>query len=254
MPKPAISLIPQSGEHALIVGQNGSGKTAFACWLLARVEQAPIIVYDTKIEPKFNKFPGVVIVRTMEEALQHKDDVSVDYIVVRPPVEYMREPKLLDNMLWEHYSHFQHCPAYIDEAYTFHSNARPGPGLIALLTRGRSRGISTIISTQRPVMLSRFCITEAKKTYVFRLVDKADRRRLNDVIPDYADMPQPVKHGFYFFESGVMEEPVLFKPITLDKQFETGYTDNSSEGEGDGDGNNADPDTSTQAHLKHVWV
>lgn len=251
-----ISLIPEAGEHCLIVGQNGSGKTAFACWLLARVSLSPIVIYDTKIEPKFNKFPNSIVVADMHEALEHKDNVAVDYIVVRPPIQYMLEQKMLDHMLLTHYLEFKHCPAYIDEAYTFHINGRAGPGLTALLTRGRSRGISTIISTQRPVLLSRFCITEAKKSYIFKLVDRSDRKRLNDVIPDYADMPQPVKHGFYFFDSNSMEQPELFKPVTLDKRFETGYTDNIGGGQGnnnEGD-DNSPTDEPTQAPLKHVWV
>lgn len=242
-----VSIIPQKGEHALIVGQNGSGKTAFACWLLMRIPEAPIVIYDTKIEPKFTKLPNSKVITTMDEALKLKDDVTVDYIIVQPPVEFMREPKLLDDMLWYHFIHFQNCPAYVDEAYTFHVNGRAGQGLTALLTRGRSKGISTIISTQRPVLLSRFCITESKKVYIFRLSDRSDRKRLNDVVPDYADMEQPIKYGFYFFEVG-MDNPVLFKPITLDKDFDTGYTDN-------GGGNIIDHgDDTTQSPIKAVWI
>ncbi len=247
-----VSIIPKPGEHALIVGQNGSGKTAFACWMLERLEQAPVLIFDTKIEPKFSKFPASVIVETMEEALKYKDDVEVDYIVIRPPVDFMREPKLLDEMLWFAYQHFQGCPVYIDEAYTFHVNGRAGPGLVALLTRGRSRGISTIISTQRPVLLSRFCITEAKLIYIFKLTDKADKKRLDDVVPNYSDMPNPVKYGFYFYETTDMDEPILYRPITLDRKFDTGYTDIA--GGVDIHDDTLPPSDAEDVSRKNVWI
>lgn len=246
-----VSIIPKPGEHCLLVGQNGSGKTAFACWLLERLEQAPVLIFDTKIEPKFSKFQACKIVETMAEAIELKDDITVDYIVVRPPVHFMREPKLLDEMLWDAYEHFKHSPVYIDEAYTFHINGRAGPGLVALLTRGRSRGISTIISTQRPVLLSRFCVTEAKKLYIFKVTDKADRKRLEDVIPNFSSMKQPVKFGFWFFDTS-LEEPIVFAPIKLDLKFDTGYTDIAGANETE-----VGTDTPTDADspmTKHVWV
>lgn len=246
-----VNIIPTAGEHAVLVGQNGSGKTVLACWLLLRIPEAPGIIYDTKIEPKFTKLPASRVVTSMEAALELKDNPEVDYIIVRPPVEMMREPMALDEMLWQHYLHFSHCFAYIDEAYTFHSNGNAGPGLIALLTRGRSRGISTIVSTQRPVRISRFCFTEAKKAYVLRLVDKADRKRIDDIIPNYSDMPQPVKHGFYFFDAG-MEAPILFKPVSIDKSFVTGYVDSGGETEA-GLANTSEA-LADKSPAKHVWV
>jgi hypothetical protein len=250
--KEKVNLIPEAGEHDVIVGQNGSGKTAFACWLLERVPIAPIIVYDTKDEPKFKKLPASVLVETMEEAHKHIENMSCDYIIVRPPVELMGEPKMLDDMLWYHYIHFKHCPAYIDEAYTFQTGqGRAGRGLLALLTRGRSRGIGTIISTQRPVRLDRACITEAKKVYVFRLTDTADKKRLDDVIPNFSKEPNPVKHGFYFFQSG-MESPVEMKPIKLDGRYDTGYTDRV--GEGDKDGSDNTTETAPHQLPKRVWI
>lgn len=242
-----VNIIPKAGEHCLTVGQNGSGKTFFNIWLLLRIPIAPIIIYDTKEEPKFSKLPASVVVDTMQEALEYKDNDTIDYIIVRPPVQYMLKPELLDAMLWQHYNECRGVPAYIDEAYTFHSNGKAGPGLTALLTRGRSRGISTIISTQRPVLLSRFCVTEAKKVYVFRLTDKSDKRRLDDVIPNYSDMDNPIKHGFYYYESG-MDNPILFKPIKLDSMFDTGYSDNAQVNEGTSNKEDA------PSAIKHIWI
>lgn len=238
---------PQKGEHALVVGQNGSGKTAFVCWLVEHIPEAPGVIYDTKDEPKFAKLPASIVVETMAEAIEYRDNPEYDYIVVRPPVLMMREPKQLDQMLWEHYEHFHHCFAYIDEAYTFQLNGRAGPGLTALLTRGRSKGISTIISTQRPVRLDRFCITEAKKVYVFRLTDMADKKRLDDVIPNFSKLPAPPKYGFYYFAEGE-DAAELMRPIKLDASMNTGYTDQASIPEGE----HVEPEETLP--TKHVWL
>lgn len=245
-----VNLIPRPGEHVITIGQNGSGKTFFNIWLLLRIPQAPIVIYDTKDEPKFRKLPASQLVETMEEALKLKEDRKIDYIIVRPPVQMMRHPDILDDMLWVHYNEFRSCPAYIDEGFTFMMNGRAGPGMTALLTRGRSRGISTIISAQRPVRLDRFIITEAKKAFVFRLVDRADRKRLDDIIPNYSDMVQPPKHGFYYFETG-LETPILFKPIELDSMFDTGYSDDGGD-HASGDAGLINPDNDKSPN-KHVW-
>jgi len=242
---------PQSGEHAIIIGQNGSGKTAFACWLLLRLPQSPVIIYDTKDEAKFPKLPASVVVSTMQEALSYKDDVEIDYIVVRPPLEILDEPDALNDMLLVHYHHMHNTVAYIDEAYTFQKGGRAGKGLIALLTRGRSRGISTIISTQRPVRLDRFCITEARKCYVFALNDIADKKRLDDVIPNFSSLPKPPKHGFYFFEVGE-ESAILMKPVELDKSLDTGYTDAANQPLNENETAVSTSEATTLA--KHIWI
>ena len=243
--------IPEAGERALIVGQTGSGKTAFATWLLIRIPTAPVIIYDTKEEAKFPKLPNSVVVHTLEQLKGEYENPEVDYIVFRPPVEMLAKPDELDDLLFYHYTHFRNSVAYIDEMYSFHNHGRAGKGLVALYTRGRSRGITTIGSTQRPVMVSRFAITEAQKIYAFRLGDKADRKRLGDVIPNFADLPLPPKHGFYFYESGE-DAPELFKPIKLDPSLDTGYVDTAPENEENA--NDENTSVTDDAATKHVWI
>ena len=239
--------IPENGERALIVGQTGSGKTAFATWLMARIPIAPIIIYDTKEETKFPKLPNSVIVNDINGVANEYENPEVDYIIFRPPVELLSKPLELDALLMFHYTNFRNSVCYIDEAYSFHNQGRAGPGLVALMTRGRSRSITTIISSQRPAMLSRFAITESQKIYVFRLADKADRKRLSDVIPNFADLDLPPKHGFYYFESGE-DFPELFKPIKLDAALNTGYTDEALP-------DNEIGKEQISEHLsKHVWI
>ena len=241
------SFLPQEGERALIVGQTGSGKTAFAVWLLERIPQAPIVIYDTKDEEKFLQLPNSRLVHNQEQCTQAVDDVSVDYVIFRPSVEIQGEPEILDGYLWYHYQHYHNVPAYIDEGQTFHKGGRAYKGLIALMARGRSRGITTILSTQRPVSISRSIISEAQKVYAFKLGDRRDRKILSEVVPNFDKEPLPPKHGFYYFESGE-DAPTLFEPITLPAKYNSGYVDKAKADDG--------PDTGQPepAMTKHLWI
>ena len=212
-----MDYLPKLGERCLIAGQTGSGKTSFAIWMLSKLRY-PIVLYDTKGEPKFE---------TIAKPRENFNDVKRDLqktgrAVFRPSIEAISDPLELDKLLTKHYQELDGVGAYIDEVYQWHNNGRAGPGLMALLTRGRSRGITTILSTQRPLWLSRFALTEAQKFYIFRLVDKADRNRLTDIIPTFSALKQPPKYWHWFYnqsEDGIM----LIQPTKL--KYDPGYTD-----------------------------
>ena len=221
-----MNLIPAQGERALIVGKTGQGKTAFFTWMARRIEAAPLIIYDTKIEPKFSALPNSAMAETIGDVENLIDAGESDYIVWRPSIEILDKPQLLDQLLLWHYHNAQGLPAYIDEAYMFHVNSQAGPGLTALMTRGRSKGITTIVSSQRPSRISRFCITEIDKAFLFRLQDKKDRVRVDDLIEDFSGLVVPRKHHFYFFDAADdMEKPQLMAPVKLDAAMDQGYVD-----------------------------
>jgi hypothetical protein len=222
------AFIPQKGERALIVGKTGSGKTSFACFLLEQVTESPIVIYDTKIEPKFTKLPKSRVATSIGEANEIMEDLATDYIVFRPPLDVASDPEAMDDLLMYHYSNWRGVGCYVDELYQLANNGRAGRGLTGVLTRGRSRGITCIMSTQRPSWVPRFAITEADKYYIFRLVDKQDRNRLGDVIPDFAKEEPAKPHWFYFY-SAEMDRAHLSKPIKLQAGLDTGYTDNSED-------------------------
>lgn len=217
--------IPKKGERALIAGQTGMGKTALATFLLRRLHHSPIIIYDTKEEPKFRKLPNSMVVHSKKELREQIENGEIDYIIYIPPLAVASDYRAMDDLLTEHYYNYQGVDCYIDEAYSFHSpTGTYGPGLTAIMTRGRSKGITTIISTQRPVRISRFAITESQKFYIMRLVDKQDRARMSDAIPDFEDLPVPEPFWFYYYEAG-QKEALLYRPIKLDSSEQNKYTD-----------------------------
>lgn len=228
-------ILPQPGQRALIVGMTGSGKTSLACTLLQRLSDVPVI-YDTKIEPKFLQLSRAVQVHSPGELFdRYHDNINVnddgeestihDYFVVVPDANELRDPQAMDERwLLHHYEHLQGVPAYVDEIVQWHARATPGDGLLNLLQRGRSKGITLIMSTQRPRFISRSCFSEADLHYDLFLLDRDDRRRVAEIVPDF-DIEQPVpKYYFRHYRAGD-EHSTLFSPLPLDKSLDNGYTD-----------------------------
>lgn len=208
--------IPQQGERAFVVGQTGSGKTQFVIWLLERLKNSPLVIYDTKGEKLLDKLPRSIIVRSEPALRDAIDNPEVDYIVFKVPPEIIADPEALDALLYTHFTDYRGSDVYIDELFTFSQNGRAGPGLVALLTQGRSLDITTIMSAQRPSWLSRFALTESQQFYVFSLIDRKDKARLADVIPGMSELPNPSAYSFYYYRAGE-PAPVLMARVLLDK-------------------------------------
>jgi energy-coupling factor transporter ATP-binding protein EcfA2 len=236
---------PAKGERALIVGQTGSGKTTFAAWLLERLPTAPCVIYDTKEENKFLTLPNCRVVHSFGDAVDATRDLSIDYVIFRPPVQSLAEPRLLDRYLMAHYEHLRGVDCYIDELYSFHIHGQAGPGLIAVYTRGRSRGITTVSSTQRPAWISKFSMSEANLVFVFWLQIQADRRNLADST-GVDELANPPRHHFWAYRTGAhAPPPALVHPIEHAAAL-AGYTDEPD----------PEPDTEIppSAHVGHLWL
>jgi hypothetical protein len=216
------------------------------------MENSPIVIYDTKHEPKFLTMPNNRLVTNLADAHEAVDDPGVDYVVIRPEPHITADPALLDELLQYHEQNWRGTDAYIDEAYHFHRGGRAGPGLIGLYTRGRSRGITTLASTQRPAWISGFMFSETRLFYVFRLTRRSDRKRVADFIEGFDDLPAPTGHQYYFYRDGA-EPPQLMKPIPLTGEDDTGYTDVNPE-TGVTAPEPGDPDGERPtSRIPHVW-
>lgn len=215
------------GERALSIGQTGSGKTTFNRWLLERLEDAPMVVYDTKHDDKFLELANHRVAESIWEADAALADESVDYVILRPPPRVTYDARILDQALQYHEEHWRGIPAYIDEVYHFHRGTYAGPGLTGLYTRGRSRGITTIASTQRPASISSFIFTESQLFYVFPIYHEDDHKRVGKFIRGFAKLPIPSAHHFYLYRQGLMTEPKLMPPVPVDEKEKLSYTDDA---------------------------
>lgn len=213
-----MKFLLERGERGLVLGQTGSGKTVGAIWHLRETSQTPVIIFDTKIEDAFNTIAlpdeSTEFLESGEDFLtQWKKRKQPDYLIVRPEAYELADPRLLDELLQEFYGRGKSAFVYIDECYQWHINGQAGAGLTGILTRGRSKKMTTLLSSQRPAWISRFCFTEVQKYYVYRLQDKRDMKSADNYIPNMSSCAIPAKFHFWFYESGEMEKPVYCSPV-----------------------------------------
>lgn len=222
--------LPKTGERAVLCGPTGSGKTKLAIFLVERIPTGPLIVYNTKPDKSLRSLPKAVVCRTLEEVhtaiKRDKQFDDCDYIIFEPHYTVVSDPDNLDLLLEYHLEHFIRLPLYIDELYHFCKNGRGGQGLIGIITRGRAFGTTMLMATQRPAFIPLFALTESQRIYSFNLAHLDDKKRLGNMIPDFAKYPRLPKFAFWYYRVGEdRAEPIL--PIALDPKYDTGYTEDA---------------------------
>lgn len=169
------------------------------------------LILDTKLDDSYRRLPGSLIVDSLEE---YDDGLLEEYpfVIVRPqPAEF--DIEILDAFLLERYHQLQRVCLVIDELYSVAPGNTPSPGLTALLTRGRTRGLTILSGVQRPAWISQFCFSEADYFAVFRLQLDRDRERLADFgAPEMLDNPLD-KYFFWWYKVGE-DRAVLHPPLT----------------------------------------
>lgn len=221
----------KKGERVLLVGQTGSGKTQDALFMLRHAPVYPVIIFDTKIEDAFFGLPEgdetIDLVESLDDLKRYAKQSPrqwADYILVRPASFELQDFDVLNDYCGLVYHSFGACTIYFDEAYNWHLRGTAPHNLIGLLTRGRSKGKTVIIATQRPSWISRFCFTEAQKFFVHYLADIRDKQTLDAMIPNYSKLPDPPPFHFYRFQVGTRTGaqlclPVPFEPLDPRKIF-----------------------------------
>lgn len=216
-----MSILLDVGNRGLLVGKTGSGKSQNAMFHLRHTDIWPKIIFDTKIEDFFFSVPeeheDMEVANSMDELraiAKRPAKHQPDYVLVRPSADEVQAFEPMDAYSQFVYNNFGKCFIYYDELTNWHRGNLPGAGLINILTRGRSRGKTTLMASQRPAWISRSCLTEADKFYIHRLQDMRDVKTLADVVPEIErTKPQP-KYHFYHYDTGAdMETPVLYKPV-----------------------------------------
>ena len=174
------------------------------------IEKSPIfpkIILDTKGEDKFDRFltgDNIEVVKLKEfRKLQYAK--LPEYTVIRPSRFELAESDLLDLYPDKIYTMGKPCFFFVDELYQLHHNGRAGAGLLGVLTRGRSKGITFLGGCQRPTWISRFCLTESQKFYIYRLLDTRDRKNLAEIIFGFGRVKPAEKFHFHFYDANTGE-------------------------------------------------
>ena len=209
-------MILYPGKRLFCAGQTGSGKTRGLIWH-ASMQTLPIIVLDTKIDDTFSRELPDAHIRdrfSIDNLMAHYDkNPTCPPLILRPdPEQY--DPEKLDGFLLEIYRTCDGACIVIDELYMFHRGYTAGPGLVALLTRGRAKHLSVMMAAQRPAYLSQFCLSETDAYLVYNLRLRADRERLASVsgAPELLEAP-PNKFCYWCVNNEVPGAAFLQPPV-----------------------------------------
>lgn len=201
---PPISL--KSNERVLLAGKTGSGKTYLANFITKPLKR--LVVLDGK---------GTL----GNWNLQPYDRTSVHSLMRGEPIRARALPPVGSGILeyWDEVilACFQagNVTIYIDELYAVcPPNQKPSDALWATYTRGRELGIGVWSSTQRPVWVPLFALSEAEHFFMFRLQLGEDRQRMAAFMS--TDVLRPIKepHGFFYMDANA-ERPNYIKQLEV---------------------------------------
>lgn len=187
---------PELNSRAVFVGQTGSGKTTAARLMLLRIPAYKfVIVYDVKGQMKRKEWPGFEFVSSFDE-LKKKAELQSSGIYVYPKLvfqpniyEVPDENDLEPADRFFKFVYFRtNTVVYVDEVYGVTTGRRIPFHFKAILTRGRERGITCFMATQRPAEIPQFILSESENFYVFQLQMPQDKKRIREIkgIPESA--------------------------------------------------------------------
>jgi DNA helicase HerA-like ATPase len=157
------------GEHVVVAGTTGSGKTHLIDRLL-RENRTHVIVFKTKDDPedRTKYWKGF---RRIEKA-SGIDDTRYSRFLLAPPLgkfprqyeHQIREGHALVARVWKQ----GHWTVVFDERWYCEKFLGLEAGINMLETQGRSKGLTIVSGIQRPVEVSRFALSQAGHVFMFR--------------------------------------------------------------------------------------
>lgn len=170
---PDFPITWKQGEHVVVIGRTGSGKT-FLIRTLIELRQY-VVFFRTK--PDSNKFPTLDLVRRAD-AMKHWKG---ERLLLEP--DYKRQAVEGYNMLenaWNDGS----WTVVVDELWYVEHELGLEPYVVRMLTQGRSKAITAVLGVQRPVDISRFALSETKHLFIFQTEGRDLKFSLRDSTTD----------------------------------------------------------------------
>lgn len=175
------------GEHAIILGKTGTGKTYFAFDLmngLTKERHANCVAFGIKPRDKTLRETGWPIIRewppTYEQRQHHKIIVWPPYArsnaraKTAPLVRAALEDILMEGA-WR---------VFIDELAYFVQTLGLRDVLDEYWNAARASDLSLIGATQRPAWIARSAVTQVDWSICFRLQDTEDQKRAAEIMGD----------------------------------------------------------------------
>lgn len=187
---------PELNSRAVFIGQTGSGKTTLARLALCRIPAYKfVIVYDVKGQMKARDWPGFKIVSSFDELrqaaeLKKENRFVFPKIIFQPNIYEVPDENDLEkaDKFFKYVYFRENTVLYVDEIYGVTTNRKIPFHFKAILTRGRERGITCLMATQRPAEIPQFILSESETYYIFTLQMPQDKERIRKIkgIPETA--------------------------------------------------------------------
>jgi energy-coupling factor transporter ATP-binding protein EcfA2 len=199
------------GRRCAIAGRTGSGKTQLAVHLAELSASARYVVINPKHVEQFEELGTVIKGCNLKEI--NKSIEKNDYTIVNPAIGERAE--ILDSLVLRLHETWKNVGLLIDELYAMQNAGRPGNGLTAWLTRGRSLGQTFIGCTQRPSWINNFIFSEADYFGVLTLSLKKDREKMyeNSGCEEFLINPS-LPYYWRWFDVGA-DETALYAPVKI---------------------------------------
>lgn len=181
-------------DRGTLIGKTGSGKTTLAKFLLEDYAKPYSVTWNPKNSDTVNGWTHKKY--TSMEELIDAEDKRIIYTPSVLKAEDEADQEVFFNWIYDR----KYTRVYVDEATALIGGSNPPRYLTAIINRGRERGISSLIATQRPKRVPLNILSEAEHFYIFKVLLYDDRKRIEEICGITLEQQSELNdYEFYYF-------------------------------------------------------